>query len=280
LLPTFVIGLREGFEAALIVGIIAAFLSQRGETKALRYVFLGVILATAICAIGAVGLYLVGLNLPFQQREIMEGVLALVAVAGVTYMIIWMRGHARGLKHSLESEAAEALVAGSSWALVGMAFLAVLREGLETAVFMLAAFQSSDAPVATGFGAILGVAVAIVLGYAVFRGGARINMSRFFGVTGLVLVLVAAGLLATAVHKFAEAGLITVGQQTAMDLTWLIAPGSIVGALLTGMFGFQPVPTVAELTVWLLYAIPMSAYVLWPQRPRAQRLPPTQPEAA
>jgi high-affinity iron transporter len=280
LLPTFVIGLREGFEAALIVGIIAAFLGQRGERRALRFVWLGVLLAAAICVGVAVGLYLIGLSLPFKQREIMEGILALVAVAGVTYMVVWMRGHARNLKRSLETDAANALIAGSSLALVGMAFLAVLREGLETAVFMLAAFQSSETPLATGFGAVLGVVAAIGLGYGIFRGGLRINMARFFGITGFVLVLVAAGLLATAVHDLAEAGVITIGQQPAVDLSWLITPGTVQAALLTGLLGFQPVPTVAELAVWLLYAVPMSIYVLWPQRPRTQPTPPVQPEAA
>lgn len=280
MLPTFVIGLREGFEAALIVGIIAAFLGQRGERQALRYVWLGVASAAAICAAVAVGLYVIGLSLPFREREIMEGVLALVAVAGVTYMIVWMRGHARSLKQALESEAAQALVTGSSWALVGMAFLAVLREGLETAVFMLAAFQSSNAPTVTGLGAVLGVLAAIVLGYVIFRGGLRINMARFFGLTGFVLVLVAAGLLATAVHDLAEAGVISFGQQPALDLSWLIAPGTVQAALLTGLLGFQPVPTVAELAAWLLFAVPMSIFVLWPQGPRPQRTAPTQAEVA
>lgn len=280
MLPTFVIGLREGLEASLIVGIIAAFLAQRGERRALRFVWLGVLLAAGICAAVAVGLYVVGLSLPFKQREIMEGILALIAVAGVTYMIVWMRGHARNLKRSLESEAESALMAGSSWALVAMAFLAVLREGLETAVFMLAAFQSSTSPLATGFGAVLGVAVSIALGYMIFRGGLRINLARFFGITGFVLVLVAAGLLAHAVHSLAEAGVIAALQQPAIDLSWLIAPGTLQAALLTGMLGFQPVPTVAEVAVWLLYAVPMSIFVLWPQRPRRQRVSPTQPEIA
>ena len=280
MLPTFVIGLREGLEASLIVGIIAAFLAQRGEIRALRYVWLGVLLAAAICAAAAIGLYLFGQSLPFREREIMEGILALVAVAGVTYMIVWMRGHARSLKRSLEADAAHALVTGSSWALVAMAFLAVLREGLETAVFMLAAFQSSTSPLATGLGAVLGVGVAIALGYGIFRGGLRINLARFFGITGFVLVLVAAGLLATAVHDLAEAGVITALQQPAIDLSWLIAPGTIVAAIMTGMFGFQPVPTVAEVLVWVLYAVPMSIYVLWPQRPSASRTPPIQQEAA
>jgi high-affinity iron transporter len=267
MLPTFVIGLREGLEASLIVGIIAAFLIQRGERRALRPMWLGVGAAVALCASVAIVLQVVGESLPLRQRAVMEGVLSLMAVAGVTYMIVWMRRHSRELKGQLEAHAAHALLTGSVVALVGMAFFAVLREGLETAIFMLAAFQSTTNTVATGLGAVLGVGSAVGLGYAIYRGGVRINLSRFFRVTGFVLVLVAAGLLSTAVHEFAEAGVVTALQSPAFDLSWLIATGSVRASLITGMLGLQPVPTVAELVCWLAYAIPMSLYVLWPQRP-------------
>lgn len=280
MLPTFVIGLREGVEASLIVGIIAAFLIQRGERRALRPVWVGVAIAVAICASAAVALNLLDRSLPSRQQEGLEGTLALVAVSGVTYMVVWMRRHARELKRTLESHAENALLQGSVLALAGMAFFAVLREGLETAIFMLAAFQSSKDPAATGTGALLGVAVAIVLGYALYRGGVRINLARFFRVTGFVLVLVAAGLIATAVHEFAEAGVVTALQRPALDLSALVAPGSVRAALLTGMLGFQPVPTVAEVAVWLLYAAPMGLYVLWPQRPRRPQPAATQVEVA
>jgi high-affinity iron transporter len=265
MLPTFVIGLREGMEAALIVGIIAAFLIQRGQRQALRPMWFGVALAVILCAGAAIILSAIGRSLPFRQREIMEGSLALVAVGGVTYMIVWMRRHAKELKGTLEDNAAQALVAGSAMGLVGLAFFAVLREGLETTIFMLAAFQNSSNPAATGTGAVIGVAVAVVLGYAIYRGGIRINLARFFRITGFVLVLVAAGLLASAVHEFAEAGVVTALQGSAFDLSWLVAPGTVRASLLTGMLGLQPVPTTAEVFVWLAYAIPMGAYVLWPQ---------------
>lgn len=268
MLPTFVIGLREGLEASLIVGIIAAFLIQRGQGRALRPMWIGVAVAIGLCTVVAIVLRAIGESLPFRQRETMEGVLALLAVAGVTYMVVWMRRHSRELKRQLEDHAERALIVGSTLALVGMAFFAVLREGLETAIFLLAAFQSSSSPLATGIGAALGIAVAIGLGFAIYKGGVRINLSRFFRITGFVLVLVAAGLLSSAVHSLSEAGVISVGQQTALDLTWLVAPGSVRASLLTGMLGLHPVPTVAEVVAWLAYAVPMSLYVLWPQRPR------------
>ena len=270
MLPTFIIGLREGLEAALIVGIIAAFLIQRGERKALRPMWYGVGLAVALCSGVALALEALDQVLPHKQQEGLATILALLAVAGVTYMVVWMKRHSRELKGSLEASAENALVLGSAWALIGMAFFAVLREGLETAVFLLAVFGNSDEPAVTGTGAVLGVGLAVALGYAIYKGGVRINLSRFFRFTGFVLVLVAAGLLASAVHTGHEAGWIDVLQAQAFDLRWLVAPGSVRAALLTGMLGLQPVPTVGETLAWLLYAIPMSLYVLWPSRPPAK----------
>ncbi|MEO8424602.1 MAG: iron uptake transporter permease EfeU [Actinomycetota bacterium] len=266
MLPTFIIGLREGLEASLIVGIIAAFLIQRGERKALRPMWYGVGLAVALCVGIAAILETVDRSLPHKQQEGLETVLALLAVAGVTYMVVWMKRHSRELKGSLERSAESALVLGSTWALVGMAFFAVLREGLETAVFLLAVFGSSTDPAATGTGAALGIVVAIGLGFAIYKGGVRINLSRFFRFTGFVLVLVAAGLLASAVHTAHEAGWVDVLQAQAFDLRWLVAPGSVRAALLTGMLGLQPVPTVGETLAWIVYAVPMALYVLWPAR--------------
>lgn len=264
MLPTFVIGLREGLEAALIVGIIAAFLRQRGRADALRYVALGVGLAIAACVAWAFALQVWSSSLPAIQQEALETIVGLAAVAMVSYMILWMRTNARGLKRDLEAATASALVSGTAWALVAMAVLAVLREGFETSVFLLAAVSTSDAPAAAGLGALLGIVAAIGLGYATYRGGVRIDLARFFKLTGVVLVFVAAGLLATSVHTAHEAGWLTVGQAQLVDLGWLIQPGSLAEALVTGVLGVQPQPTVIEGAVWLLYLAPMLALVLRP----------------
>jgi len=267
-LPTFVIALREGVEASLIVGIVAAFLGQQGRRDALRWVWTGVGLAAALCLAVGVGLRMVGENLPEAQQEGLEAGIALVAVAMVTYMIVWMRRHSRGMRRVLEGGVSEALADGSVLALVGMAFFAVLREGFETAVFLLAVLDgSSDAP-AAATGAVLGLVVAVILGYLLYKGGVRINLSRFFRFTGAVLALVAAGLVASALHTAHEAAWVTVLEARALDLSWLVAPGSVRAALLTSMLGLRPEPTVGELLGWLLYLVPVGLYVLWPDRRR------------
>ena len=275
MLPTFIIGLREGLEAALIVGIVAAFLRQRGRSDALRLVWIGVILAVAFCALVAVGLQLFSASLPQAQQEMLETVVGAVAVAMVTYMVVWMRRNSRGLRHDLEAAASSALASGTAWALIAMAVLAVLREGFETAVFLLAAFNASGSPVAAGIGAVLGIAVATAVGYGIYRGGVRINMGRFFRVTGVVLVLVAAGLVASAIHTAHEAGLIVFGQTQVADLSWLMQPGSVISALLTSVLGIQSRPVAIEALGWALYLVPMLLIVLWPAARR-----PTDPREA
>jgi high-affinity iron transporter len=269
-LPTFVIGLREGLEAALIVGIVAAFLRQRRQTRAFRYMWLGVAAAVVLCAAAGLALHVAQDQLPQREQEQLETVVGLVAVGMITWMIVWVHRNAAGLKQDLELRADVALVAGSGFALAVTAFLAVLREGLETAVFLLAAFDASTNPELTGTGAALGVLVAVILGYATYRGGVKINLSKFFRITGVVLVLVAAGLLATSLHTAHEAGWFNSLQEQAVNLEWLVERGSVQSALLTGMLGIQPEPTVGEVLVWLLYAIPMTIYVLRPAKPRVK----------
>jgi high-affinity iron transporter len=269
--PTFVIGLREGVEASLIVGIVAAFLHKRERHDALRWMWVGVGGAVLLCIGVAVALQIVNADLPHRQQDALETVVAAAAVGMVTFMIVWMRRHATDLARELRESAAVALDQGSTWALVGMAFFAVVREGLETAVFLLAAFQNSTAPAAAGTGAALGIVSAVVIGYGIYRGGVRLNLGRFFRATAAVLVLVAAGLVASALHTAHEATWLSSGQTQALDLSWLIHPGSVVSSLLTGILGVQAHPTVAEAVGWVAYAVPMLAFVLWPARRRPSR---------
>lgn len=265
MLPTFVIGLREGVEASLIVGIIGAFLRQQGNRSALRAMWAGVALAVALCIALAVGLQLLDQALPQRQQEQLETVVATVAVGMVTFMIVWMRKHSKTLAGDLRASAATAAASGS-WALVAMAFFAVLREGVETSVFMLAAFQASGDAMSAGLGAVLGIGVAVAIGIGIYYGGVHLNLDRFFRVTAAVLVLVAAGLVSSAIHTAHEGAWLNSFQTQAVNLEWLVRPGTITSSLATGVLGIQPNPTVGEATGWLLYAVPMLIYVLRPRR--------------
>ena len=269
MLPTFIIGLREGLEAALIVGIVAAFLVRQGRRNALRQVWAGVGLAVVICLGVGVALDVLEQSLPQQGQEALETLIGLVAVALVTFMILWMRRHARTLRGGLEASVSNALQRGSTRALVLMAFLAVFREGFETAVFLLATFQASLNRSAAMGGAVLGIAVAGFLGYGIYKGGTRINLKRFFTVTATVLVVVAAGLLMTAAHTAHEAGWVNFGQSELLDLSWLVQPGTPWSSIVTGVLGIQPRPTVIEALLWSVYLAVMLAVVL--RQPRGRR---------
>ena len=273
MLAGFAIGLREGVEASLIIGIIAAFLRQHGRPGTLRLMWAGVGAAIAICIGVGIGLQALDRSLPEHQQEQLETVVAALAIVMVTGMIVWLRRHGATLAQDLRAGAAQALASGSAGALIAMAFLAVFREGFETSVFLLAALQASGDSAGTAIGAIAGIASAVVLGAAIYRSGTRIPLARFFRITGVVLVLVAAGLVSSGVHSAQEVGWITVGTSQALDLSWLVHPDTWHSSLLTGLLGFQPYPSVAEVVGWLVYAVPMLVFVLAP-------LPERRPEPA
>jgi len=266
MLPTLVIGLREGLEASLIVGIIASFLARNGRRDALRATWLGVLAATVLCVAVGITLVRVSGELPQQAQEGMETIIGAAAVIMVTFMIVWMSRHARSMKGELEGAAAAALARGSTTALVAMAFLAVLREGFETSVFLVSVLDSSTNTALATTGALLGIVIAIGIGWGIYRGGVRINLTRFFRITGIVLVLVAAGLTMTVLRTAHEAGWLSVGQASPVDLAWLVAPGSVQASLLTGVLGLSAHPTVIEIVGWFAYAVPMILLVAMPRR--------------
>ena len=262
MLATFVIGLREGLEAALIVGIVAAFLRRNG--RPLLAMWLGVAAAVGLSAAVGITLALVEASLPQAAQEGLETVIGAVAVVFVTGMVLWMGRHARGLKRELEASAQQALGTGTSRALVGMAFLAVLKEGFETAVFLLATFKAATNAATAAAGAMLGILAAVVLGAAIASGGARVNLSRFFRTTGVFLVLVAAGLVVSALRTAHEAGWLDAGQQATVNLAWLAPPGSVQGSLFTGVLGVPADIRLVEVVGWVCYLVPMLAIVVWP----------------
>jgi high-affinity iron transporter len=272
-LATLVIGLREGLEAALIVGIIAAFLKRNGHS--LRAMWIGVAAAILLSVCVGVALELVSASLPQAQQEAMETVIGAVAIVFVTGMIVWMSTHARGMRRELEESASAALGDGTALALAGMAFLAVLKEGFETSVFLLATFQSSTSTLAAVAGAVIGIGIAIGIGIGIYRGGVKLNLAKFFKITGVFLVFVAAGLVVSMLRTAHEAGWLSIGQQSTLDLSWLAPTGSVQAALITGVLGIPADPRVVEVIGWLCYLIPVLAYCMWPnkRRPRGIQVP-------
>jgi len=261
----FLIGLREGLEVTLIVSIAAAFLKRNGQST--RPMFAGVALAVLICIGVGVGLNLLSTSLPQAQQEMMETVIGVVAVVFVTSMIIWMNGNAGRLQGELEHEAEQAVSRGGSVALVVMAFLAVLKEGFEMSVFLLAAAQMSHGSRWLAvLGGVAGIAVSIAVGVGLYYGGLKLNLGRFFRVTGVFLVLIAAGLVLNVLRTAHEAGWVTLGQQQVCNLSSWIPESSVQGALITGLFGIPTDPRLIEVLGWLLYAVPVLVVVFWQSR--------------
>jgi high-affinity iron transporter len=262
---TFLIGLREGLEATLIVSIVGAFLKRNG--KPVRPMFIGVGLAVAVSIAVGAGLEVVSASLPQRQQEMLETVIGAIAVVFVTTMIIWMNRNAFRMKGELERDTARAINSGGAFALAVMAFLAVLKEGFETAVFLLAAAEATHGSRWFAvLGGVAGIAVAVAVGAGIYLGSLKLNLGRFFRITGVFLVFIAAGLVMSSLRTAHEAGWITIGQQRAFDLSGWIPAKSVLGALVTGMFGVPPDPRLIEVLGWLLYAVPVLIVFLWPVR--------------
>ncbi len=235
---TFFITLREGLEASLIIGILAAYLIKVGRRDLLKPVALGVLMAVVLCVGAGVAVVASVGRLPLQVQATLEGLAALSAVVIVTWMLFWMRRQGRALKGALEADLAAAIASGTAAALVGVAFIAVIREGLETVLFVLAVVTSRSDTTAALLGGLLGIAVAVSIGWAIFAMGVRINLGRFFTWTGVVLIFVAAGLVVYSVAEFTEAGLLP-ASRTVVDLGGTLPENSPLGSLLAGLLGYR-----------------------------------------
>lgn len=260
----YLIGLREGLEASLVVCILIAYLVKTGRRDALKPIWIGIGVAVGVALAFGAGLEFGSQELTFEAQELLGGTLSIVAVVLVTWMVFWMRRTARHLRAELHGRLDAALQMGTG-ALVATAFLAVGREGLETALFVWASVRaSSDGSYAPLAGVVLGLLTAVLLGWLFYRGAVRINLAKFFTWTGGMLVVVAAGVLAYGVHDLQEARFLDGLADKAFDVSATIPPDSWYGTLLKGVFNFQPDPTVLQVTVWALYLIPTLALFLAP----------------
>lgn len=261
MLVAFLIMLREGIEAALVVGIIASYLRHSGHQNAMKAVWGGVLLAAAMCLAVGVAVHLTTGEIPQKQQELFVGVIGIVAVIVLTSMVFWMKKAARSIKSELHDSIDKALNRGQGQmlALVGMSFFAVAREGLESVFFLIAAFEQGRTNGAL-IGALLGIVVSVGIGYGLYQGGIRLNLAKFFKWTGAFIILVAAGLLSGSVRALHEAGVWNGLQTVVFDWSQTLPVHSILGVFLAGVVGYHDTPTVGEVLVWLLYLIPT---MLW-----------------
>jgi len=273
-LVPFLIMMREGIEAALIVGIVASYLRQTGRGRWMPAVWAGVGLASVLCLAIGVMLDLASAEFPQRGQEMFEAAVGLAAVIMLTSMVFWMRRAARSIKGNLHESIEAALVPGDrqGLALVGMTFLAVAREGLESVFFLLATFEQNvgfEAPI----GAVLGLATAVAVGFGIYRGGVRLNLKLFFRWTGVFILFVAAGLLAGSLRALHEAGLWNGLQEVAFDMSRLLPADGPLGSVLAGILGYQDMPTVGEVIVYVGFLLPALAifFLGAPPAPRPER---------
>jgi high-affinity iron transporter len=262
MLGNYLIGLREGLEASLVVTILIAYLVKSERTHLVPRIWAGVGFAVLV-SLGFGALLTFGpRGLTFKAQEAIGGSLSIVAVCFVTWMIFWMRRAARGLAGELRGQIDKAAEAGR-WSLVVVAALAVGREGLETALFLWAATQTATGAHTASTvpawqpltGAVLGIATAVVLGYLLYRGAVKINLTKFFTWTGAFLIVVAAGVLGYGVHDLQEAGILPGLNSLAFDVSGSIDEGSWYGTLLKGVFNFSPQTTWLQAGVWTAYLV-------------------------
>lgn len=270
----FVIALREGIEAALIVSIMLAYLRQLGRWDRARIVWWGTGVAIAISALIGTVIFLIGAEFEGTAEQVFEGLVTLTAVGVLTWMIFWMRRQGTRIRSELQEKVDSALVTGGL-ALAALAFVAVLREGVETALFLFAAAKGTAVEAGSVgsqlVGAVLGLGLAVALGILLYRGGIRLNLRTFFRVTGAILIVVAAGLFAYAIHELQEAGWFPLLEATAFDLSATLPDDAGFGAILRGLVGYNADPKVLETLAWVAYLSVVGTLFLRPATVLAAR---------
>jgi high-affinity iron transporter len=271
-LANYLIGLREGLEAALIVTILIAYVVKIGRRDVLPRLWTGVGLAVLLALLLGAVLTFGTYGLSFAAQETIGGALSIIATGLVTWMVFWMLKTARDLTGNLQGSIDRHLV-GSGLGLVFVAFLAVGREGIETALFIWAAVQATGSTALPLVGAALGILTAVGLGWLIYTGMLTINLSRFFAWTGGILIIVAAGVLSYGVHDLQEAGILPGLNALAFNVSAAVPPDSWYGTLLKGTVNFSPATTWLEATAWLLYTVPVLTLFIVKSRQGRRRRP-------
>jgi high-affinity iron transporter len=261
MLGSMVVTLREGLEGALVVGILLAYLTRIGEGRRSSAIWLGVGLALiASILVGGIMFLTVG-ELEASTEQLFEGGMLLVAVGILSYMIFWLHRQATDLKGNLQRQVAVAAASRSNLSLAFLAFVVVVREGLETALFLFGTTRGTS-PVFALAGGFVGLVVAVVLGYAIFRGGLRLNLSAFFRSTGVLLIFFAAGMFANGLHELIEANIFPAIVDPLYSLSAILPAESVLGGFLKALFGYNSAPSFSEATLYILYLVSMLRFFL------------------
>ena len=255
MIGSFLITLREGMEAALIIGIILAYLAKTGNRQGFKPIWIGTALGAVASLVAGAIIYFTAGELEGAAEQIFEGTAMFFAVAVLTWMIFWMRRQSANIKANLQAQVQSALSSGSSLALVFMAFLAVVREGIETVLFLFAATKTAESPLAFTLGGLLGLFAAVGIGYAIYKGTSRFNLRSFFNFTSIILILFAAGLLAHGVHEFNEVGFIPPLIENVWDINNLIPEKETFGRFLTALLGYNANPSLTEIIAYIVFVI-------------------------
>jgi len=271
-IANYLIGLREGLEAALVVSILVAYLVKTGRRDRLAPVWVGVLAAVAVSLLFGALLTFTSNQMSFQAQEAFGGTLSIVAVGFVTWMVFWMRRTARSLSKELRGRMDAALAMGAG-ALIVTAFIAVGREGLETSLFIWSAIQATGQNTQPVLGAALGLLTAVVIGYLFYKGAVKINLAKFFLWTGAILIVVAAGVLSYGIHDLQEAGVLPGLNSLAFDVSGAVPPDSWYGTLLRGTVNFTPATTWLQAIAWLVYIVPVFVFFLRPARTPVAQAP-------
>jgi high-affinity iron transporter len=266
-----VTGLREGVEAALILAIICAYLAKTGNRRYFSRIFAGAGLAVVLSAVIGIVIFVTVGSFQEPYEQLFEAITLIVAASVVTWMLFWMRRQASSVKGELQAAVDRALDEGSANAMAVLAFVAVIREGVETSLFLVgqaAVASAQGGAIWVLIGAVIGIGIAAVLGVGFYHGSRRINLATFFRWTGVALVFIAAGLLSHAVHELIEIGVINVGTQTLFDISAVLPHdeqgGSIVGQFLAALFGYTSTPETTTFVVWLTYVVVVLSLYLRP----------------
>jgi high-affinity iron transporter len=266
MLSASLITFREGLEAALIVGILLGYLFRSRQQSQVRIAWAGVLAALGVSLVAAVGLELLGASLKEPYEQMFEGTMMLLAVGVLTWMIFWMRYQGRFLKRDLEHKMSTAVTSGAALGVFSLSFFAVLREGIETALFLSANAFANDAA-ATLIGGIAGLLLAVVAGYAIYAMSIRLDLKLFFNVTSLLLLVFAAGMFAHAIHEYQEIGWLALLTRPAWNLEPILSNESLVGSILRALFGYNASPSQLELAAYGLYwGVLLMGVRWWTQR--------------